>query len=151
VLVPDFHARAECIQTVCDARPEVFNHNVETVRSQTGRARPQAGYERSLRTLELAKATDPRMRTKSGIMVGLGETRDELIETFRDLLHVGCTMLTIGQYLRPTPKHIEVERYVPPNEFEELGELARQMGFAAVASGPFVRSSYSAETLYRET
>jgi lipoic acid synthetase len=150
VLVPDFHARPECVQKVCDARPEVFNHNIETVRSQTARVRPQAGYERSLKTLELAKATGPGMRTKSGVMVGLGETRDELIETFRDLLHVGCTMLTIGQYLRPTPRNIEVARYLPPEEFEQLGEIARRMGFAAVASGPFVRSSYCAETLYAD-
>ena len=150
VLVPDFHARRECIQTVAKAEPEVFNHNIETVRSQTRRVRPQAGYDRSLHTLELAKAANPRMRTKSGIMVGLGETDDELLETFRDLLDVGCRLLTIGQYLRPTPTSVEVERYLPPKEFDQLGEIARQMGFAAVASGPFVRSSYFAETLYRD-
>lgn len=150
VLVPDFHARRECIQAVADAEPEVFNHNIETVRSQTKRVRPQGNYDRSLKTLELAQTVNPRMQTKSGMMVGLGETRDELTETFRDLRDVGCTILTIGQYLRPTPKHIDVARYLPPGEFEELGEIARQMGFAAVASGPFVRSSYFAETLYRK-
>ncbi|HUU97236.1 MAG TPA: lipoyl synthase [Phycisphaerae bacterium] len=150
VLVPDFHARRECIQAVADAEPEVFNHNIETVRSQTKRVRPQGNYDRSLKTLELAQTVNPRMQTKSGMMVGLGETRDELTETFRDLLDVGCRLLTIGQYLRPTPKHIDVARYLSPGEFEELGETARQMGFAAVASGPFVRSSYFAETLYRK-
>jgi len=151
VLVPDFHARRECIQTVADAEPEVFNHNIETVRSQARRVRPQGGYDRSLRTLELAQTANPRMQTKSGIMVGLGETRDELLEAFRNLLDVGCRLLTIGQYLRPTPEHIDVACYLPPGEFEELGELARQMGFAAVASSPFVRSSYFAEALYRKT
>jgi len=150
VLVPDFHAREELVKIVCDAQPEVFNHNLETVRSQTKRVRPQGKYDRSLQTLGLAKADNPRLQIKSGIMVGLGETRDELVEAFRDLLGVGCTMLTIGQYLRPTPEHIDVERYLPPSEFDELEEIAHGLGFEAVASGPFVRSSYFAETLYRQ-
>lgn len=151
VLVPDFHARQDCIQTVLDAAPEVFNHNVETVPSLHKRVRPQAKYPRSLETLRLAKELDPKTRTKSGVMVGLGETREELLEVFRDLRSVGCDLLTIGQYLRPmnSPRHVPVDRYYPPEEFKELGALAEEQGFAGVASGPFVRSSYFAETLYR--
>jgi lipoic acid synthetase len=172
VLVPDFHARRECVARVADAAPEVFNHNIETVESLQKRVRPQGKYGRSLETLRLAKEARPEVRTKSGIMVGLGETRAELIQTFQDLLAAGCQMLTIGQYLRPsreqtpgpqasasgapTPpvtaeRHVPVVRYYPPAEFDELAALAREMGLAAVASGPFVRSSYFAETLYRDT
>jgi lipoic acid synthetase len=153
VLVPDFHARPDCIQTVADARPEVFNHNIEVVASLQKRVRPQGKYQRSLETLRLAKEIRPGMHTKSGIMVGLGETRAELTETFQDLLKVGCDILTIGQYLKPTTsdQHAQVERYYTPAEFDELADVARDFGFAAVASGPFVRSSYRAETLYRES
>ena len=153
VLVPDFHARRECIETVMAASPNVFNHNVEVVESQQRRMRPQAEYRRSLETLRWAKELRPAGRTKSGIMVGLGETRDELAQTFRDLRSVGCDMLTIGQYLKPARDdgHAAVERYYKPEEFDELAELARKLGFAAVASGPFVRSSYFAETLYRDS
>ncbi|MGD8453935.1 MAG: lipoyl synthase [Phycisphaerae bacterium] len=153
VLVPDFHARRECIAAVTDAAPEVFNHNVEVVARLQKQARPQAKYQRSLDTLRIAKELRPTGRTKSGIMVGLGETRSEIEETLRDLLAVGCDMLTIGQYLQPavgSARHLPVERYYTPEEFDELGAAAREMGFAAVASGPFVRSSYFAETLYRQ-
>lgn len=151
VLVPDFHARRECVEVVMAAAPDVFNHNIEVVESQQERVRPQGGYRRSLETLRLARELRPTGRTKSGIMVGLGETRDELVQTFRDLRSVGCDMLTIGQYLKPArgDGHAAVERYYPPDEFDELAELARELGFSAVASGPFVRSSYFAETLYR--
>jgi lipoic acid synthetase len=151
--VPDFHARRECVQAVADARPEVFNHNVETVPRLHKRVRPQAKYPRSLETLRLAKQLRPGQTTKSGVMVGLGETRDELLQVFRDLRTVDCDLLTIGQYLKPSaadnPQHLPVERYYPPAEFDELGAAAKELGFAAVASGPFVRSSYFAETLYR--
>jgi len=151
VLVPDFHARRECLAMVIAARPEVFNHNIETAASQQKRVRPQAKYQRSLDTLRIVKELAPERRTKSGIMVGLGETRDELMQTFRDLRAVGCDMLTIGQYLRPIADHghVPVERYYPPAEFDVLAAIARELGFSAVASGPFVRSSYFAETLYR--
>lgn len=153
VLVPDFHARRECVQAVADVAPEVFNHNVETVPSLHKRVRPQAKYARSLETLRLAKELRPEMKTKSGVMVGLGETRDELVQVFRDLHSVRCDLLTIGQYLKPASGdgHVPVERFYPPQEFEELGALAEGLGFAAVASGPFVRSSYFAETLYART
>lgn len=151
VLVPDFHARPELIRTVVAARPEVFNHNIETVASLQKKIRPAGRYLRSLDVLRIARQIDPRIRAKSGIMLGLGETRDELEATFADLLGAGCQMLTIGQYLRPSSEHLPVERFVPPDEFEELGRLAEGMGFEAVASGPFVRSSYFAETLFSET
>ncbi len=155
VLVPDFHARRECVQTVSDAGPEVFNHNVETVPSLHKRVRPQARYERSLQTLRLAKELRPRMLTKSGVMVGLGETRAELEAVFRDLRAAQCDLLTIGQYLKPssgeTAGHVPVARFYSPEEFEELGTAARELGFAAVASGPFVRSSYFAETLFAQS
>ncbi len=152
VLVPDFHSRRECVQMVADAGPEVFNHNVETVPSLHQRVRPQAKYPRSLETLRVAKELRPGWKTKSGVMVGLGETRAELIQIFRDLRGIGCDLLTIGQYLRPmkSPRHVEVARFYPPEEFDELGRIAEDLGFAGVASGPFVRSSYFAETLYRE-
>lgn len=152
VLVPDFHARPECIQAVADAAPEVFNHNVETVPRLHKRVRPQAKYARSLETLRIAKELRPSMRTKSGVMVGLGETQDELVQVFEDLRSVGCDLLTIGQYLQParTTRHASVERFYEPDEFEQLGHLAEKMGFVGVASGPFVRSSYFAETLYSQ-
>lgn len=151
VLVPDFHARRELIRTVCDARPEVFNHNLETVASQQKRVRPGARYQRSLDVLRIVKELDPAITTKSGVMVGLGETRDELVQTFRDLRAVGCDLLTVGQYLQPGERQIPVERYYPPAEFDELADVARDLGFEGVASGPFVRSSYFAETLYADT
>jgi lipoyl synthase len=161
VLVPDFHARRECVAAVVAAGPEVFNHNVETVARLQKRVRPQARYERSLKTLSEARAcaaspqavagASPVIRIKSGVMVGLGETRAELLQTFRDLRAAGCEMLTIGQYLRPGEHQLAVERYYPPAEFEDLGAAARELGFAAVASGPFVRSSYWADTLLTGT
>ncbi len=152
VLVPDFHARPECVDVVAQAAPEVFNHNIEVVASQQKRVRPQGKYERSLNTLRVAKQLRPTMRTKSGIMVGIGETRAELLQTFRDLRAADCDLLTIGQYLKPGhgDSHVPVERYYPPDEFAELAECAKELGFAAVASGPFVRSSYFAETLYQQ-
>ncbi len=152
LLVPDFHAREDCLQVIADAAPEVCGHNVETVPRLHARVRPQADYERSLQTLRLAKRLAPGMRTKSGLMVGLGESLDELVGVFRDLRAVGCDLLTIGQYLRPTrtERNVPVERYYPPEEFDELAAIAEESGFAGVASGPFVRSSYFAETLYGE-
>jgi lipoic acid synthetase len=153
VLVPDFHARRECVQAVADMAPEVFNHNVETVPRLHKRVRPQAKYPRSLETLRLAKELRPEGRTKSGVMVGLGETRAELVQVFHDLRSVGCDLLTIGQYLKPSAPqdngHLRVEKFYTPAEFDELGATAKDLGFAAVASGPFVRSSYFAEALYR--
>lgn len=152
VLTPDFHARPDCVATVLAAEPEVFNHNVETVARLHKPVRPQAKYERSLATLRVSKELRPDIRTKSGVMVGLGETRDELLEVFRDLRAVGCDLLTIGQYLRPmrSPRHVPVLKFYTPEEFTELATAAEELGFAGVASGPFVRSSYFAETLYKD-
>jgi len=151
VLVPDFHARPELIKTVSDAGPDVYNHNVETVASQQKRVRPAAGYQRSLDVLRIVRKLDARIKTKSGIMLGLGETTAEVIETLEDLRAAECELLTIGQYLRPGEMQVAVEKYYRPEEFEELGRVAKRLGFAGVASGPFVRSSYFAETLLDET
>jgi lipoic acid synthetase len=147
VLVPDFHARRELIEMVCDAHPEVYNHNVETVARLQKRVRPGARYDRSLDVLRSVRKIDPTIKTKSGLMVGLGETTDELVQTLRDLRSAECALLTIGQYLRPGDRQLPVEKYYPPAEFEELAEIANGLGFEGVASGPFVRSSYFAERL----
>lgn len=150
VLVPDFHDREELIRIVCDARPEVYNHNLETVQRLQRWIRPGARYDRSLKVLQTVKKTAPEIKTKSGIMVGLGETPEEIEEALNDLYTHGCELLTIGQYLQPGPRQVPVARYYPPAEFDRLAELAKQIGFEGVASGPFVRSSYFAESLYSE-
>jgi lipoic acid synthetase len=144
VLVPDFLGNRAAISRVIEARPDVFNHNTETVPRLYHRVRRNADYQRTLDLLKQVKDEAPDMPTKSGLMLGLGETRDELMEVFADLRAVNCDMLTLGQYLQPTPDHLPVERYVTPEEFDEIGELARKLGFGMVASGPFVRSSYHA-------
>jgi lipoyl synthase len=148
VLTPDFLGNTDAIKKVIFAKPDVFNHNIETVPRLYPIVRPQADYQRSLKVLEIAKEIDPNMITKSGIMLGLGETETEIIETFRDLLSAGCNMLTIGQYLQPTKQHLPVKRFVPPEQFQQLRDNAMEMGFDEVASGPFVRSSYHAKDLF---
>ena len=145
VLPADLHARRDCIARVCAARPDVFNHNLETVERLSPAVRPQARYERSLEVFRIVgRVADADVVTKSGLMVGLGETRDELRRTFDDLVAAGVMVLTVGQYLQPTPTHLPVVRYYPPDEFDDLARDARAAGFRAVASGPFVRSSYHA-------
>lgn len=144
VLTPDFRGNRDAIHTVIEARPDVFNHNTETVPRLYDRVRRNADYQRTLDLLKQVKDEVPGMLTKSGLMLGLGETRDELLEVCSDLRQVGCDMLTLGQYLQPTLDHLPVERYVPPEEFDEIGDLVRKLGFHMVASGPFVRSSYHA-------
>ncbi|MGE3182618.1 MAG: lipoyl synthase [Phycisphaerae bacterium] len=152
VLVPDFHGKRELIEIVCAAMPEVYNHNIETVARLQKKARPAARYERTLGVMRTVKEINPRIKTKSGIMVGLGETWEELVQTMRDLHEHGCEMITLGQYLQPgDDKYLPVERFYPPEEFDKLADIAREIGFSAVASGPFVRSSYFAETLFAET
>ncbi|MCH8149189.1 MAG: lipoyl synthase [Planctomycetes bacterium] len=152
VLPADFHARKECIQTLCDSGPELYNHNIEMVERLTPQFRPQGRYARSLEVLRVAKEIAPRMITKSGLMIGLGETVDELHQTFRDLRDVHCDALTIGQYLQPTlDNHAPVARYYTPEEFDTLGEYAKGLGFLGVAAGPFVRSSYNAEEIFVES
>lgn len=144
VLTPDFLGNRQAIDRVIAARPEVFNHNTETVPRLYHRVRRNADYRRTLDLLRQVRLTDPTMTTKSGLMLGLGETVDELFDVLADLRAVDCNILTLGQYLQPTPEHLPVERFVPPEEFDEIGNLARRMGFSLVASGPFVRSSYHA-------
>ncbi|MBI3331156.1 MAG: lipoyl synthase [Candidatus Omnitrophica bacterium] len=151
-LVPDFHGRDALVQTVVDeGRPEVFAHNVETVERLSGLLRPQAAYRRSLRVLDLAASRGGSCRIKSGLMVGLGETPEEMGQAFDDLRGAGVTHLTIGQYLRPDADHLPVMEYVSPERFAEYEALAYRAGFAWVRSGPFVRSSYHAIEAIQET
>jgi lipoyl synthase len=145
VLIPDFKGEQAPLAAVMQARPEILNHNVETVPRLYRTVRPQAKYERSLRVLEMALELDPDATTKSGIMVGLGETWDEVLAVLRDLRQHGVSIVTIGQYLRPTPNHLPVSRYWYPDEFQRLHEEGMAMGFAWVESGPLVRSSYHAD------
>lgn len=150
VLTPDFQGAVESISLVLAAQPDVFSHNLETVKRLQPVIRPQAQYERSLAVLRFAAEWFPRLRVKSGIMLGLGETDAELFEAMEDLLEAGCGYLTIGQYLAPSRDHVPVDRFVPPLMFEEHKEKALIMGFEAVVAGPLVRSSYRAETMICE-
>lgn len=146
VLIPDFCGSEEALNIVLDARPDVLNHNTETVPRLYRRVRPDASYEQSMNLLRRAhrRKTEQPLLTKSGLMVGLGETVEELLTTFRDLSATGCEILTVGQYLAPTPKHIPIECYYTPEEFALLRAEALAMGFRYVESGPLVRSSYHA-------
>jgi lipoic acid synthetase len=148
VLVPDFHAQDWCIQSVLDAEPDIYNHNMETVERLTPMVRSRAKYRTSLRVLQRAKELSPKVVTKSGVMLGLGETEPELFQAMDDLRDVGVQVLTMGQNLRPSPQHLPVVEYVTPEQFEFLGEIARKKGFEHVASGPLVRSSYHAADFY---
>jgi lipoic acid synthetase len=146
VLVPDFNESDAAIETVLTANPEIFNHNLETVRRLTPEVRSRATYDRSLSVLRKVKTRRGNsIYTKSGVMLGLGETPDELFTAMEDLRAANCDILTLGQYLQPTVKHLPVAEFVPPEKFQEYGERARQMGFVHVASGPMVRSSYHAD------
>ncbi|MBC7263275.1 MAG: lipoyl synthase [Chloroflexi bacterium] len=148
-LVPDFRGDETALATVMAAAPEVLGHNVETVPSLYSKVRPQADYQRSLRLLKVARTLKPGGLTKSGLMVGLGESRDEVIAVMRDLRAVGCDLLTIGQYLRPSATHYPVAEYVHPDTFAFYQQQAEAMGFLGVLSGPFVRSSFHAQALYQ--
>jgi lipoic acid synthetase len=151
ILVPDFRRRMEtALEIMHAAPPDVFNHNLETVPRLYRKARPGSDYEWSLDLLEAFRAQHPGVPTKSGLMLGIGETRDELLEVLQDLRAHGCEMLTLGQYLQPSRHHLPVERYLDPEEFDELADWAREMGFRQVASGPMVRSSYHADQQARE-
>lgn len=149
VLTPDFLGDKQSIDRVLQAAPEVYNHNMETVPRFYKKVRGRAEYQRSLDLLDHVKRTRPETVTKSGLMLGLGETTEELMDLLADLRAVQCDTLTLGQYLTPTLKHIPVARYLLPDEFDALAALARSMGFAHVASGPFVRSSYHADEMAR--
>ena len=145
VLIPDFRNDAACLKIIYDAHPDVIGHNIETVERLTPQVRDRrAGYRQSLDVLEAFKRIDGCIYTKSAIMLGVGETEDELLDAIRDLRGVGVDFLAIGQYLRPSPRHIEVKEYVKPEKFEALKKKALDMGFRYVAAGPFVRSSYRA-------
>ena len=156
VLTPDFNGRVELIDRVVDAAPEVFSHNVETVERLTPAVRGRARYDRSLEVLaiaarrasERAAETGARILIKTALMAGLGETRAEISRTLEDIRSTGCSLLAIGQYLRPTRTQMDVERYVEPHEFDEMADEARALGFLEVAAGPLVRSSYRADALY---
>jgi len=146
VLVPDFNDSDSAIDEVLSAKPHIFNHNLETVRRLTPTVRSRATYDRSLSVLQKAKLKGgDAIHTKSGIMLGLGETEEELFVALQDLRRAGCNILTLGQYLQPTLKHLPVKEFVTPEKFQEYGERAREMGFLHVASGPMVRSSYHAD------
>ena len=149
VLIPDFKGSRDALQIVMEARPEILNHNVETVRRLFKQVQPQDHYEWAEATLSNAKQLDPDVLTKSGIMVGLGETPDEIKETMGDLRTWGVDILTLGQYLQPSVKHLPIERYYHPDEFAELKEYGLGIGFRWVESGPLVRSSYHAEQQVR--
>ena len=151
VLPSDFAGNGESVDRLVDVSPEVYNHNTETVPRLYGKVRGRKSHYRwTLEMFRRIKQRNPAIRTKTGLMLGLGETEGELFDTLADLLEAGCEMLTLGQYLPPSPDHLPVERYVTPEEFRRLGRQARQMGFRHVASGPFVRSSYHARKMVQE-
>lgn len=150
MLIPDFKGSREALQIVMDAQPEILNHNVETVRRLFRQVQPQDRYEWAEATLRNAKEMDPLVLTKSGIMVGLGETFDEVVETLEDLSSWNVDIVTIGQYLQPSKKHMPIDRYYTPEEFEQLKRVGYEMGFKWVESGPLVRSSYHAEQQVRQ-
>jgi lipoic acid synthetase len=149
VLTPDFQGVEKDIACVADADPDIFNHNVETVERLYSEVRPEADYRQSLDVIKFLADNYPDMITKSGLMVGLGETHDELRKAFEDLRNAGCKVLTIGQYLAPTDRHYPVKEFIHPDEFDKMREDALQIGFDFVAAAPFVRSSYNAEDALR--
>lgn len=144
VLTPDFQGKREALAKVLEAGPHIFNHNIETVPRLYPEVRPGANYQRSLEVLKQVKEMAPGIYTKSGLMVGLGETKEEVEQVMADLRKVNCDILTIGQYLRPSPEHLEVKEYIPPEVFDYYGTRGQEMGFLYVAAAPFVRSSYNA-------
>lgn len=149
VLTPDFSGREELIQKIISAQPNVFAHNIETVERLSRRVRdPRAGYSQSLKVLEFVKNQNSSIYTKSSLMLGLGETEEEILSCLKDLRSIGCDVLTLGQYLRPQKRHLPVESFVPPQKFREWKQRAEDMGFIYCASGPLVRSSYRAGELF---
>lgn len=145
LLIPDMQGNKELIDIILDSEPNILNHNVETVPELYDEVRPMAIFERSIELLDYVKRTRPEMKTKSGMMLGLGETKEQVIDVFKRLREVDCDMLTLGQYLQPTTAHIPVVEYITPGQFDEYKEIALSMGFKRVASSPLVRSSYYAE------
>jgi len=149
LLIPDFQGDKDALRSISEVRPDVLSHNIETVPRLYPMVRPEAVYRRSLDLLKHVATFDSTIVTKSGLMLGLGEQPDEILDALKNLLDAGCQLVTIGQYLQPTKAHLPVERYIPPNEFDNWRNVALEMGFAEVASGPFVRSSYHAKQLYQ--
>ncbi len=149
ILTPDFEGNEAAMNTVMSARPDIFSHNVETVRRLQAEIRPQASYGRSLAVLKYCAEWRPKTAIKSGMMLGMGETDDEIVQALQDLYDAGCRIAAIGQYLQPTRHNRPVDRYVMPSEFDRIADIARKIGFAGVASGPMVRSSYRAEELFQ--
>jgi len=149
VLIPDFQGNGNALKTVLKARPDVLNHNIETVPRLYSTVRPEANYNRSLEVLKKTRQHDQSIPTKSGLMLGLGELPAEISRTLEDLVKAGCSMLTLGQYLQPSKQHLQVERFVPPEEFDNWRKTALEIGFSQVAGGPFVRSSYHAKELFQ--
>ena len=144
VLIPDFQGNPDALKTVLDAAPDVLNHNLETVPRLYSEVRPEALYRRSLSVIRQAGRENPKIQTKSGLMLGLGETREEIYHTLSDLRDAGCQILTLGQYLQPSADQLPVKQFIPPEEFDQWRTEALNLGFLQVASGPFVRSSYHA-------
>jgi lipoic acid synthetase len=149
LLIPDLQGNKDALRRIAEARPNVINHNIETVPRLYPSVRPEAVYKRSLDLLKQVVAFDSEIVTKSGLMLGLGEKTEEIVNTLKDLLHAGCRLLTLGQYLRPTKGHLPVKRFLPPQEFDDWQKIALEMGFIEAASGPFVRSSYHAKKLFQ--
>jgi len=151
VLTPDFLHNLAALKRVAEAKPDVFNHNVETVPQFYRRVRgPKSDYRWTLELLRKVKEFAPSIKTKSGLMLGLGETEPEILDVLADLRDYECDFLTLGQYLQPATNYLPVEKYIPPSDFERLGKMARQLGFRQVASGPFVRSSYHAREMVED-
>ena len=150
LLIPDLKGSKESLKIVLEAKPEVLNHNIETISRLYEHVRPEAEYSRSLEILRMSKEINPKIKTKSGIMLGLGESREEVVQVFKDLRRNACDLLTIGQYLKPSEEHYPMYEYVTPEDFEWYKEKAEEMGFEGVASGPLVRSSYKAWELYND-
>jgi lipoic acid synthetase len=150
VLIPDFQGSPEALQIVVDSAPHIVNHNLETVPRLYAEVRPQADYGRSLRLLERIKTMNRERITKSGLMLGLGEERDEILRVMADLRKVSCDLLTLGQYLQPSGKHHPVVRFVTPEEFEDFRKAGEEMGFGAVFSAPLVRSSFHAAEIFEK-
>ena len=149
LLIPDFQGDKNALRSITEVRPDVLNHNIETVPRLYSIVRPEAIYQRSLSLLRQVVTFDSTIITKSGLMLGFGEQPEEILSTLKDLFDAGCQLVTMGQYLQPTKAHLPVERYIPPKEFDDWRNLALEMGFAEVVSGPFVRSSYHAKKLYQ--
>lgn len=151
VLTSDFNGNLDALKCVLEAKPEIFNHNIETVRALTPRIRHKATYERTLSTLHYANSFSPQTKIKSGLMIGLGESEEEVKETIRDLKGAGCQIITIGQYLQPNRQKLRVKAFIPPEQFDNYAAYGKSIGISHMYCGPFVRSSYNAAAVFKDT